>query len=218
MHLYMVYPSIAPPRERDQVLMEIFHSLDLSQETMLSLSRCRVSLESIFLSDITTVDGRYLEDFVFNPGGRDRSSSFKLPHKVPMREDWNRWFDFGHSFMTTGDKLKTPLGNWINPTHRIWKWYYRAHSNNLQWVEGKTMFHYKPAAVFCLTGLTRTYHMSYEELLYPAMAHGLPISVTGFSVQQVTKLSIGPALGTKTDAHTGFWEFLHSWGEHGCGK
>ncbi len=33
-HLYMAYPSIAPPREMDQVLMEIFHSLDLSQETI----------------------------------------------------------------------------------------------------------------------------------------------------------------------------------------
>ena len=68
----MAYPSIASPRERDQVLMEIFHSLDLSQETMLSLSWCQVSMESIFLSDITTTDSRYLEDFVFNPGGRDR--------------------------------------------------------------------------------------------------------------------------------------------------
>ncbi len=137
----MAYPSIAPPRERDQVLMEIFHSLDLSQETMLSLSLCRVSLESIFLSDITTADGRYLEDFVFNPGGRDRSSLFKFPREVPTRGDWNQWLDFWHSFTTTGDKLKVPLGNWINPTHRIWKWYYRADSNNLQWVEGKTMFY-----------------------------------------------------------------------------
>jgi hypothetical protein len=38
-HLYMAYPSIAPPRERDQVLMEIFHSQGLSRETMQSLSR-----------------------------------------------------------------------------------------------------------------------------------------------------------------------------------
>jgi hypothetical protein len=118
-HLYMAYPSIALPRERDQVLMEIFHSMDLNRETILSLSRCRVSLESIFLSDITTADGRYLEDFVFSPGGRDRSSSFCFPRKVPTRADWNRWFDFWHSFTTTGDKLKVPLGNWTNPTHRI---------------------------------------------------------------------------------------------------
>jgi hypothetical protein len=85
----MAYPSIAPPRERDQVLMEIFHSLDLSQETILSLSRFRVSLESIFLSDITTANGCYLEDFVFSPGGRDRSSSFLFPREAPRREDWN---------------------------------------------------------------------------------------------------------------------------------
>jgi hypothetical protein len=34
-HLYMAYPSIAPPRERDLVLMEIFASLDLGRETVL---------------------------------------------------------------------------------------------------------------------------------------------------------------------------------------
>jgi len=175
-HLYMAYPSIAPPRER-----EIFHSLDLSQETMLSLSRCQVFLESIFLSDITTGDSRYLEDFVFNPGGRDWSSLLKFPREVPTRGDWNRWFDFWHSFTTTGDKLKVPLGNWINPIHCIWKWYYRTDSDDLQWVEGKTMFHCKPAAGFRFTRSTRTYHMTHEEPLSPAMAHGLPISVTGFS-------------------------------------
>ena len=211
-HLSMAYPSIAPPRERDQVLMEIFHSLDLSQETMLSLSLCRVSLESIFLSDITTADGLYLEDFVFNPGGRDRSSLFKFPRKVPTRGDWNQWLDFWHSFTTTGDKLKVPLGNWINPTHRIWKWYYRADSDDLQWVEGKTMFYFKPAAGFRFTRLTRAYHITHEKPLSLAMAHGLPILVTGFSVQQVIILSIGPALATETDARTGFWEILHSWG------
>ena len=114
--------------------------------------------------------------------------------------------------MTTGDNLNVPLGNWINTTHRIWKWYYRADSDDLQQVEGKTMFHYKPAAGFRLTRLTRTHHLSYEEPLSRAVAHGLPISVTGFSVQQAIKLSIRPALATGTDACTGFWEFLHSWG------
>jgi hypothetical protein len=54
--------------------------------------------------------------------------------------------------------------------------------------------------------------MSYEEPLSLAMDHVLPILVTGVSVQWVTKLSIGPALVTATDARKGFWEFLHSWG------
>ena len=38
-HLYMAYPSIAPPRERDLVLMEIFASLDLGRETVRRLNR-----------------------------------------------------------------------------------------------------------------------------------------------------------------------------------
>ena len=127
----MAYPSIAPPRERDLVLMEIFASLDLGRETVLRLNRCRVSLESIFLSDITTADGRYLEDFVFNPGDRGRSSSFKFPREVPTRDDWDHWFNFWHSYTATGNKLHVPLGNWINSTHRIWKWHYRAETDDL---------------------------------------------------------------------------------------
>lgn len=42
--------------------------------------------------------------------------------------------NFWHSFTTTGDKLKVPLGKWINPTHHIWEWYYRTKPNNLQQV------------------------------------------------------------------------------------
>ena len=208
----MAYPNIVPPRERDQVLMEIFHSQGLSREAMQSLNRCTVSLEFIFLLDLTTVDGRYLEDFVFNPGGRDRLSSFRFPRKVPTREDWNQWFDFWHAFTTTGNKLKVPLGNWINPTHRIWKWYYRAASDDLQRVEGNTLFHYKPAAGLRFTRLTQTYHMSHEEPLLPKTDHGFPISVAGLAVHRVVKLSTGPALATVADARPRFWEFLHSWG------
>ena len=44
------------------------------------------------------------------------------------------------------------------------------------------------------------------------MDHGLPISVTGLAIQQVVKLSTGPALTTAAEARMGFWDFLHRWG------
>jgi hypothetical protein len=47
--------------------MEIFFTKDLSPATSSSLSRCRGFLKAIFLSDISTADGRYLEQFVFKP-------------------------------------------------------------------------------------------------------------------------------------------------------
>jgi hypothetical protein len=69
MHLHMAYPDMAFPRERDQVIMEIFLSADLSPDTLGSLGRCRGAIEAIFLLDLTTTDGKYLEDFIFTPGG-----------------------------------------------------------------------------------------------------------------------------------------------------
>jgi hypothetical protein len=122
------------------------------------------------------------------------------------------WFDFWHSFTTTGDKLKIPLGNWISPTHRIWKWNYRADTDDLQWVKGNTMFHYKPPSGFRFTRARRTYHVMQEEHLSPSIIQGVPTSVTSFSAQQVIKLSEEPALAKAVEETPDFWELLYSWG------
>jgi hypothetical protein len=147
-HLHMAYPNIAFPQERDQVIMEIFLSADLSPDSIQSLGQCRVVLDTIFLLDLTTTDGKYLKDFVFAPGSRDKASMFKFPHERPTQSNWNAWFNFWHNFTTTRDTLKVPLGNWISPTHCIWKWYYRVDTDNLQWVEGNTIFAYKLSSGF----------------------------------------------------------------------
>ena len=203
--------DIAPPRERDLVLMDIFASRDLDREAVLSLNRCRVSLESIFLSDISTADGKYLEDFfVFNPGGRGQSSKFKFPCEVPTRGDWDSWFNFWHSYTATGNTLHVPLGNWTNPTHRIWKWHYNAATDDLIQIEGTSLIYYKPAVGFCITRSTRSYRKSNEELFTPGTDAGLPVSVIGMPGSQVTKLSVGPAINSTTHTSIDFWEFLHS--------
>ncbi len=96
-----------------------------------------------------------------------------------------------------------PLGNWINPTHRIWKWYYREDTDDLQRVEGNTLVLYKPASGFRFTLATRTYHAIHEAPL-SSVIRGAPISVTGLTVQQVVKLSTGPPLAMACNARTGF--------------
>jgi hypothetical protein len=57
------------PRERDQVVMEVIFGKNLDKNTIRSLSQCRGALEIIFISDMMTADGQYLEQFIFNPGG-----------------------------------------------------------------------------------------------------------------------------------------------------
>ncbi len=44
-HLHMTYLTIAFPWERDQVIMEIFHSGDLGPDLLWSLRQCRVAHE-----------------------------------------------------------------------------------------------------------------------------------------------------------------------------
>jgi hypothetical protein len=208
----MAYPTITFPRERDQVIMEIFHSADLSPELIRGFGRCRVSPEAIFLLDITTAGGRYLEYFVFAPGGRDKSSKFKFPRKWPTQSNWNSWFNFLHKFTTTEDKLKVPLGNWIRLTHHIWKWHYRVDDNVLQRVKGNTIFYYKTHSRFCLARATRRYHLMRKAPLLPSAIHGIPTTDTGLLDQQVVKLSEGPVLAMDPDDKLGFRELLHRWG------
>jgi len=56
-HLHIECATILSPRERDQVLMELKLEKVLNRKMIRSLSRCRGSLEIIFLSDMTTAVG-----------------------------------------------------------------------------------------------------------------------------------------------------------------
>jgi hypothetical protein len=59
---------IPDPREQDQVIMDIFFVQDLGSDNIKSFNRCRGAMKAIFLLDLSTADGKYLEHFVFDPG------------------------------------------------------------------------------------------------------------------------------------------------------
>jgi hypothetical protein len=61
--LHMSFLMIPPPREQDQVIMEIILAQDSNPVKIASLNRCRGYLKALFLSDIATADGKYLEHF-----------------------------------------------------------------------------------------------------------------------------------------------------------
>jgi hypothetical protein len=81
-----------------------------------------IKLEALFLSDITTADGKFLEHFMFDPGGSAKHSQYTFPWEQPTRQEWDGWINFWHAFTNTVGKLKTPLGRWTNSTHQIWIW------------------------------------------------------------------------------------------------
>jgi len=109
-HFNMECATIPNPRERDQVVMELIFGKVIDKKMIRSLSRCLGSLEIIFLSDMTKADGRYLEQFVFDPGSKVEQSKYKFPQESPAKKKWDAWFNFWHDYTATGDKLHTPLG------------------------------------------------------------------------------------------------------------
>jgi hypothetical protein len=58
----------------------------------------------------------------------------------------------------------------------------------------------------------RKYNLMWDKPLLPSVIQGMPTSVTAFTIQQVIKLSEGPALAEVTDHTMDFWGFLRSWG------
>ena len=87
--MYMKFPNIKPPRENDRgVIMDIILAHPLDPLEVIGHNRCQVSLQAIFLSEIlTTADGKYLENFVFAPGGATMGSRYSFPQERPTRQN-----------------------------------------------------------------------------------------------------------------------------------
>jgi hypothetical protein len=134
--LYMSFLTIKLPRERDQAIMDIIFAQNLVPTDITKINRCRIHLQAIFCSDITTADGTYLKHFIFDPGRATARSQCTFPREQPSHHNWDRWINFWHEYSSTGGKLKIPLGGWINPSHRIWHWYYNKERDKLYHISG----------------------------------------------------------------------------------
>jgi len=209
--LYMKYPSLPLPRERDLVIAEMFLDSALSNQDLQSLHRCRGMLQCIFLSDLVTADGRYLESFVFDPGPFKRRSTYRFPREVPTKGDWERWFNFWHNFATVGGKLKVPLGRWMHPTHRKWIWF-SSSPTDLHRVEDGFVYHYLPSYSPRRTRSGSVFTFTWKERLGGLHEIGQPVSVQGVDDKHVYKLESGPTLARGHQHTNDFWEYIRNWG------
>ena len=85
------------------------------------LNRCRLYLQVITVSDITSADGSYILPEVkegYRP--RDRESTLHwLAQARPPNSDWKLWMQALTSLETRG-RLTKPLGDWTKASHQQW--------------------------------------------------------------------------------------------------
>ena len=67
--------------------------------------------QSIFLSNITTANGRYLEHFVFDPGLKTARSHYSFPQEKPTRRVWDNGSTSGVDMQPQGGNLRCDWGS-----------------------------------------------------------------------------------------------------------
>jgi len=124
--LEFLYPDgwvPSKPREHDHFLMALFQKHKPSLKIMSTLNRCRLYLQVLTLSDITTADGRsILEEAKQGQPLPDRRSTLLWPAQgLPPKQDWNIWRQY-LGYLEERGKLIVPLGPWLASTHQEWRY------------------------------------------------------------------------------------------------
>ena len=108
--LHLRYDEIPIPRKRDRVIMELAMELKNDKKLLKAIARVRGFLNGIFLSDIVTADGKFIEQFAQIKSEKLNRSKFIFPCECPSDNDWNVWTSFWKSWTRDNFELPSPLG------------------------------------------------------------------------------------------------------------
>jgi len=123
--LHLEYEMMASPRVGDKVVADMFQEYSADKDILTSLQRVRGSMNVIFLSDMVTADGKFIEsEMVDKRGLCGIQSKYDFPLECPTEEDEMAWIEFWSDHCQDNYSLPTPLGRWINASHREWEWYH----------------------------------------------------------------------------------------------
>jgi hypothetical protein len=214
----LIYPSLATPHQHDRMMVEMFLDAGYKRLQLQGLNRCRLVLRLLFLSDITTACGHFLDvTFLTEPHcSQNHCSTFIFLNEKPSRSKWKTWLEFWMAVAGPGGSLNQPLGKWVGLTHCKWTWFYRPHNNIL--------YHKKDNRIEVYTrSVTRqirsgqTYHKSHivGNLPQPALTATVLEMPNGLAICR----EIGPPLFVPEKTYTQhFGNFYDHWAGSGCGN
>ena len=102
-----------------------------------TINCCRLHLQALFLSDITTGEGDKVTTRAMSGiQNRYRISSWVWPYQPrPLRKEWVVWQKTITLLVTNGvstsRKLQQPLGKWTTDPHQCFIWFYSPSQNSV---------------------------------------------------------------------------------------
>lgn len=174
--LQFVYPNQwvpTLPRAQDQYIMEYFLQMDFSNNTMQRLNRCRLYLQAITISDITSACGAYILSAAKTGSVAPiRQSTLNWVYQgKPSKTDWSVWKS-ALEHLERGDRLRQPLGQWVQPTHQLWEYYYHPMTDILYYAKADTILSYN--SFVRPNPKTRQQHRPWFDLSKPVSVRPLP--------------------------------------------
>ena len=121
--LILSYNNIPAPRERDCEIVSLITQYEKSAPIQRALNRVRLKLQAIFLSCIVSYSGTQISNENLFPQMEESNmvSTYRFPRQQPTTKDWVHWRNFWYK-VYPNLQLPLPLGKWISPSHRVWRW------------------------------------------------------------------------------------------------
>jgi hypothetical protein len=123
------------------MLMDHFIALKYSPPQLEALNRCRVYLQVLTLTGITSADGKQL--IIPTLSGHtltDRRSNLQWPvQQRPPPSEWALWSSAMRHLHIQGSLIK-PLTSWLSEPHQSWFWYMDPITSALYYTPGNDIW------------------------------------------------------------------------------
>jgi hypothetical protein len=130
----MDYAPLQLPQQNDTLIVTILQRAGYTGNELATLNRCRIANKMLFLSNIATACGRYIDCTLLGPLAPwlGPQLTYTFPQEVLSSKDWLLWRTFWMSYSGPGGLLHIPLGEWLHPSRRIWECFYDPTRDQLQ--------------------------------------------------------------------------------------
>lgn len=120
-------------------------TLNFSYRQMQQLNNCRVYLQVLTLSNITSADGRtILTHYINGSPVLDRSSRLKWPKQLrPPAAAWTLW-KTALAHVSTNGLSQRRLGPWTDSSHQQWTWFQHGSQGIIYQNTGEHWLEYRP--------------------------------------------------------------------------
>jgi hypothetical protein len=191
------------PRKYDSSLMDQFLKLGFTDTQLCTLNRCRVYLQVIFLSDITSADGSIIIPEC-KQGVRlaDRVSVLQWPiQERPSSSAWTLWTQALQHFENR-NRLLIPLRQWVGETHQRWRWFVTPTKKHIFYRKDTDTWDAIPPHQLSTTRCTRSstilYDIRQKSVINVEPSERLPVTLTATRQTHIYSAQPGPTLVTKS--------------------